>query len=601
MVFLLRHRGPDEQRTALPEPWVGFSHARLRVIDLSAAAAQPMANEQGTVWICFNGEIYNFRELREELIGRGCSFRSRSDTEVILRAYEVWGRDAIPRLDGMFALALWDSRNRTLLLARDRAGKKPLYYWTDGRCITFASEMKALWAHPHVPRRLQESSLGHLLALGYPPPAETVYSAVRQVPPAALALFREGTAGPALRTYWDIPSDKVPGRSAEEASEQMRHLLSKSVNRRLISDVPLGAFLSGGIDSTLVVGLMRRLNPSGSIKTFSIGFEGDPSFNETEHARTAAQAFRTDHTVFTVGPQSFDLLERLVRHYDQPFADSSALPTYILSGMTRSKVTVALTGDGGDELFAGYDRFQAALAAEKIPPGLRRAGRLLLSGLPRGSFSRGTWTRIQRFMQAAEKPLDQRYFLWVSLFQDPDKLLRGFPAGGVLENNGAWNRMKSMRGVSALDRLLLNNFQDYLPNDLLVKTDRCSMAHGLECRSPFLDTALTDWAFRLPDHFKIRAGQGKWILRRAFQDLLPGSIRHRRKRGFGVPLGRWFREQWRTPLRDHLENPEARIWRYLQKKPVQDIVRSHLEGKADAGHSLWFLLTFEVWLRQNAF
>ena len=601
MARLLRHRGPDHQAVALPSDGVGLSHARLSVIDLSPAAAQPMSNESKTIWVCFNGEIYNFQELRRELEAGGACFRSRSDTEVILRAYERWGKEAFRRLDGMFAIALWDSQSRTLLLVRDRAGKKPLHYWTDGCCAVFASEMKALFAHAHVPRRVREPALGHLLALGYPPPGETCYAGIRQVPPASISIFREGMSDPSVSIYWTLSAEKSPALNAAEVSEQLRHLLSEAVKRRLIADVPLGVFLSGGIDSTVVVGLMRRLNPSGSIKTFSIGFEGDPLFNEVPYARTAAQAFQTDHTVFTVGPQSFDLLERLVRHYDQPFADSSALPTTILSGLTRTQVTVALTGDGGDELFAGYDRFQAALAAERIPVELRRAGRLLFSMLPRGSASRGTWTRIQRFVQAAEKPLEQRYFLWMCLFQDPARILRDSSAGVIPENNGAWRRAPSMPGASALDRLLLLNFHDYLPNDLLVKTDRCSMAHGLECRSPFLDTALTEWAFQLPDVFKVRAGQGKWVLRHAFRDLLPTEIQRRKKMGFGVPLGRWFREQWRTPLRDHLENPAARIWRYVRQEPVQRIVRDHLEGKTDAGHALWLLLTFEVWLRQNSF
>lgn len=600
MSFSLKHRGPDESCIARPTEWVGLGHCRLRIIDLSSAARQPMTNEDGTVWLVYNGEIYNFLELREELKARGMAFRSRSDTEVILRAYEAWGKEGIPRLEGMFALALWDSRIRELLVARDRTGKKPLYYRTSDRCTVFGSEIKALLVHPHVPRRLNERVLPHLLALGYPPTGQTCYEEIRQVPPAAFLCFRPDETQPTPKTYWHLPTLPIGHRtSLQDTTNELQRLLTDSVRRRLIADVPLGAFLSGGIDSTLVVGLMTKLAPGRPVKTFSIDFEGDPRFNETHYAQLAADRFHTDHTLFTVGPQSFDLLEQLVWHYDQPFGDSSALPMYLLSKWTRERVTVALSGDGGDELFAGYIRFRTALLSERMPMPLRRLGSWIFRQFPMGSTRRSTWGRLRRFFEVAQEPVGTRFLRWNGFFSNPEEFLTGgkdLPAEDVFRTYG--KALESSSGTAGLSQLLSFNFQEYLPNDLLVKTDRCSMAHGLEIRSPFLDTALTEWAFRLPNELKLRGSVSKWILRRAFRNLLPVAIRHRAKMGFGVPLEIWFRGKWKEPLQDYLSSSQPRIGRYLKARQVQQLVQQHLQGHQDASHPLWLLLTLEVWLRQ---
>lgn len=601
MAFLLKHRGPDEWGVTFPTQGVGLSHCRLKVIDLSEAARQPMPNQEKTIWLVFNGEIYNFKELRCELESRGVSFRSQSDTEVILHAYEVWGREAIPRLDGMFALALWDTRRRELLLARDRTGKKPLYYWTDGRCVVFGSEIKGLLAHSHVPRRLDEGALAHLLAFGYPPSGGTCYDQIRQVPPASFILLQPEGRVPTPKPYWSLPSlDPRAGRpTIHEAEDKLKQLLTAAVRRRLIADVPLGAFLSGGLDSTLVVGLMARLSPDRPVKTFSIGFEGDARFDETSFAQIAAKRFDTEHTVFTVTPQSFELLERLVWHHEQPFGDSSAIPTYLLSQLTRSHVTVALNGDGGDELFAGYDRFQASLLSERLPPGIRKLGAQVLGSLTPGADSRSGWGRARRFFEGAQKPLGERFFLWTSIFPNPgDLLLKGRGIDPKTFYRAYTQALEITPDGSLLGRLLSLNFHEYLSNDLNVKMDRCSMAHGLETRSPFLDTALIEWAFGLPDSFKLRGRQTKWIVRQAFRDLIPPAIQHRGKMGFGVPLAAWFRGRWREPLQDLLGSPQSRLYRYMDPQPVQRLIHHHLHGVQDAGHQLWLLLTLEVWLRQ---
>lgn len=604
MALLLRHRGPDRLSHPLPEPGVGLAHARLRVVDLSTAADQPMSNEQGTVWLCFNGEIYNFPELREELRARGVLFRSRSDTEVILRAYEAWGPEAIPRLDGMFAIALWDSRRRELLLARDRTGKKPLHYWTNGRCLTFASEIKALLAHPHVPRRIDESILGYLLTFGYPPAGRACYQEIRQLPPATFLRLSAEEPDALPRIYWSPPTpNQVPDAGAvpgtdQEAVRQLRELLTEAVRRRLISDVPLGAFLSGGLDSSIVVKLLSTLVPGKQVRTFSIRFEGDARYNETHFAEMAAARFGTDHTVYTVTAQSFDLLERLVWHHDQPFGDSSAIPTYLLSQLARSQVTVALTGDGGDELFAGYDRFSASLLAEQIPLPVRTVAAAIAGRLPSGASEKSFWPRLRRFLRAAPLPLSERLLSWASLFPDAREILRPEflqPDGDL--DPALCTVAATGQGLSPLQRILRINFHDYLPNDLHVKLDRCSMAHGLETRSPFLDTRLVEWSFSLPDRYKLRGGVSKWILRRAFSEELPPAILTRKKMGFGVPLGDWLRGPWREPVHDLFAAGQPRVSRYIRPGVLRALLLRHKEGAEDAGQRLWLLLTLEVWLR----
>ncbi len=598
----LAHRGPDVLQTSRSEPWVGLGHTRLRVIDVSDAAHQPMTNDARTIWLVYNGEVYNFIELRETLTSAGFRFRSSSDTEVVLRAYELWGEESIQRLDGMFALAIWDGRAQKLLLARDRVGKKPLFYWTDGRCLAFGSEIKALLAHGHVPCGVDESQLPFLLAFGHPEVGRSCYRGIHELPPATFVAVQAGDASPVPKRYWAVRfAPAGPPPTAAEARGRLRELLRGAVRRRLISDVPLGALLSGGIDSTIVVGLMRELLGQDQIRTFSIGFADDPQFDETRYARAAAERFGTEHTVFTVTAQSFELLERLVWHYDQPFGDSSAIPTYLLAQLTKGHVTVALSGDGGDELFAGYTRFLAACWAERLPAWVWASAAGVMRSVP-AQRERSAVGRLKRLLEGAGLPLPERYLSWIAYIRDPWDWLQqdGFAREGGLTSltpaMAAW--WDQTEGTSTLSRLLHLNFMDYLPGDLLVKTDRCSMAHGLEVRSPFLDTALIEYVAALPDHMKSRLWRTKTLLREACRDVLPAVIRRRGKMGFGVPLGRWFRSAWRAPLQDYLSGGQARIARYLRGERIDELVRRHLQGLEDAGGRLWLLLTLEVWLRQ---
>jgi asparagine synthase (glutamine-hydrolysing) len=574
---------------------ISLLHARLKVIDLSPAALQPMSNEDGSVWVAFNGEIYNFASLRDELQKFGHTFRSRSDTEVIVHGYEQWGEAVIDRLDGMFALAIWDESRQRLLLARDRAGKKPLFYAVHEGGFYFGSEIKALLA-AGVPAAPSLDGLASLLAYGYAPPPGTVYQHIAQLPPAHRMVVSLGKA-PAISRYWDLSfSPRTRRPREEEVCEHLRHLLTRAVERRLVSDVPLGAFLSGGVDSSIIVGLMAQ--KAGRVKTFSIGFQGDARYDETSFARIASQRFGTEHHEFFVRPQDAALLDRLVWHHDGPFGDSSALPTYVVSQKTREHVTVALSGDGGDELFAGYLRFWAAVAAEKVPAVLREVGARVAAFLPRGLPERSLPARAGRFLRAASLPLGDRLTAWNSYaaFSLPS-LLRP----EVLEQVSpdlplSYHRSFFPREGSVLSAALYHNFSTYLPHDLLVKMDRCSMAHALEARAPFLDTALMEYVAGLPDDFKLRGMTTKYILKKAFRDLLPPEIAQRGKMGFGVPLAAWFRGELREMLRARLLPGSARLNEYLRPEAVAALLQEHDAGSADHSHTLWLLLTLESWL-----
>ena len=606
MATILCHRGPDEQGSWLLPPGPitgGLAHTRLRIVDLSRAAAQPMATDDGAICLVFNGEIYNFRELRASLEQRGARFRSHSDTEVLLRAYEFDGDACIESLEGMFALAIWDHRRQRLLLARDRVGKKPLFYATNGRRIVFGSEIKAVFRHPDVASEVRHDALPSLLTFGYVPAPATCYRGIEQLPAGHWLSWEQGKP-PTLRRYWDVPlpdgaAPRPPPMTEREAARELREHLERAVRRRLVADVPLGAFLSGGIDSSIVVGLMSRLVDK-PVRTFSIGFAGCPDYDETSHARAVAAHFGTIHTEFLVRPQAVELIERLVWHHDGPFADSSALPTYLLSKLTREHVTVALNGDGGDELFAGYQRFAATLLAERIPGPARRAARRLLARVPdwgrHGSFIR----QARKFADAASLPFFDRLMRWVSVFyEDLPQLLPGarLPSPPWQSEPADPLLAERLTRASPLTRLLYVNFKTYLAGDLLVKMDRTSMAHGLEARSPFLDHRVVEFAFGLPDRWKLRGLTTKVLLRRAFADLVPASVFQRRKMGFGVPLRPWFRGELRGFVHDVLDSPTTRLRQWLNHDAVRRLCHEHARGQADHSHRLWMLLTFEIWLR----
>ena len=589
----LRHRGPDAEGRAHFEH-ASLGHRRLAVIDLSPAGEQPMFNDDRSIAVVFNGEIYNHHALRRELESQGARFVSRSDTEVIVRGYEHWGDAVVARLDGMFALALYDSRKQRSLLARDRAGKKPLFYASLGGRLVFGSEIKALTALG-VRADVEKSALPYLLLYGYVPSPLTLYREVKQLPPAHLMVVEEGLSK--IERYWSAPfTQPTLSIAMPEAAREVRRLVEQAVSSRLEADVPLGAFLSGGVDSTIVVGVMSRLL-GRKVKTFSIGFAGDARYDETHYARLVARAFDTEHTEFTLQPSSFDLVEKLVALHDGPFGDSSAIPTSVVSMLTREHVTVALSGDGGDELFCGYPRFLAAEAAERVPPFLRSVVERLTRALPASHGKRSLGARSLRFLKAAHRSLPDRLATWTSVFVDLQEIVR--PELGLdLEAPWNWNReiFAESGDVETMRRILHANFRGYLPEDLLVKTDRASMAHALEVRSPFLDTELIAFASRLPPELLRKGVATKRVLREAFADLLPPAIQKRAKMGFGVPLGAWFRGELRDYVRDRL-TPQALVFEYLQHAPVARLLREHESGKADHGQRIWLLLTLEVWLQ----
>ncbi len=597
----LQHRGPDSGGQ-WREGAVGLGHTRLRIIDLSEAAAQPMSGCDPSVRLTFNGEIYNHRELRAELEGKGHRFRSRSDSEAIVHGYEEWGPAVVERLDGMFALGLWDGARRRLLLARDRTGKKPLFFALspDGAALRFASEVKALVAAGH-PDALDPSALPMFLSWGWVPAPATLHAGVRQLPTASRLLFEPGRGAPRVETYWE-PTFRAPPLAVRpaEARARVRELVVAAVQRRLESDVPLGAFLSGGIDSTIVVGVMAKLL-GRRVKTFSIGFASDPAFDETSYARVASRAFSTEHTEFQLGPGSVEAIEHLVWLHDGPFSDSSAIPTAQVARMTREHVTVALSGDGGDELFAGYLRFLAAEASEKVPAPLRAAlgtaGGLIPGALPPHSLG----ARARRFLVAAGLPLGERMGHWNSsfAFSLPSLLRPELCASLDLDGPLAWQRGFFAGDGTTLARVLDHNFRTYLAWDLHPKVDRCSAGQALEVRAPLLDTALVEYAGRLPDGIKRRGLRTKVVLREAFADLLPTEIQRRGKRGFGVPLAAWFRGPLRPLLQDTLGSG-ARLHGLLQRSTIDALIDDHLTGRADRADPLFTLLTLEVWLRQLA-
>ncbi|MBL8609614.1 MAG: asparagine synthase (glutamine-hydrolyzing) [Myxococcales bacterium] len=593
----LHHRGPDHQGSWRDDRAV-LGHARLSILDLSPGAHQPMVSAHGDVVVAFNGEIYNHHALRRELEGRGHEFRTRSDTEVIVEGYRAWGDEVVRRIDGMFAIAVWDTRRHRLLLARDRAGKKPLFYAVDGEGVRFASEAKALFASG-LPAAVDPSGLPSLLTLGYVEPPGTLYRGVEQLPPASMLVLERGER-PLVTRYWHAPFAEPPiDRPLPDTLHDVRRAVERAVERRLEADVPLGAFLSGGVDSTIIVGVMRQVL-GAKVRTFSIGFSGDARYDETRYARIAAEAFETEHTEFTLEPSSFELVERLVAVHDGPFGDSSAIPTSVVSRLTREHVTVALTGDGGDELFCGYPRFLAAEAADRIPQRVRDVGLALVQRLPRGESERTLFARGARFFRHAARPLAERLLGYYPYFAfELDGVLRRDVARAIdVDRPLAWTReiLAASAGATPLARVLHHNFESYLPHDLLVKADRSSMLHSLEVRSPFLDTELVALAARLRDPLKRRGPRMKWVLKKAFDDLIPGPIKHRKKMGFGVPLAAWFRGDLRDYLLDHLGD-RARLFDYLERDSVRRLVDEHMAGKADHGQRIWLLLTLEIWLR----
>jgi len=593
MCEVIRHRGPDDEGIHV-EPGVGLGMRRLSIIDL-AGGRQPIHNETSTIWVVFNGEIYNYRELRRELESFGHRFSTSSDTESIVHAYEQWGEDAFRRLRGMFAIALWDQPNRTLLLARDRAGQKPLHYTERRGRLYFASEIKSLLAAGAIDPVLDPAALDHYLAFLYTPRDASIFDGVRKLPPGHYLRWRDGRIH--VGQYWSIAADEPFTGSEAEAVEELGSVLHDAVRSHLVSDVPLGAFLSGGVDSSAVVGMMARAS-SRPVKTFSIGFD-DPEFDELEYARTVANHFGTDHHEFVVRPDGLSILDDLIGHFDEPFADSSAIPTWYVSEIARRHVTVVLSGDGGDELFGGYDRYLPHPRVEtfdRVPvPGLRAAASLAWPLLPHGA-------RGKNFLRHVAKDDLGRYLDSIELFHADERAdlysaelrarLHG-DAEAVLSQH--FDRFGALAHDS---RMMRFDFETYLPEDVLTKVDRMSMAHSIETRVPLLDNEVIDFAATLPAELKIRNGRRKHILKETLRTLLPDSILRRRKQGFGIPLGTWFRGGLTDLFSDVLNSPRTRQRGYFEPAFVSRLLREHLSGERDHTLRLWQLLVFELWHRQ---
>ncbi|MGI8558917.1 MAG: asparagine synthase (glutamine-hydrolyzing) [Solirubrobacteraceae bacterium] len=602
----LQHRGPDgggeaRLRSARPEVELGgsFGFCRLKVVDLSDRAFQPMFNDDRSVALVFNGEIYNFRELRRELTALGMPIRSTGDTEVVLRAYEAWGEDFLERLDGMFALAVWDAQAPLLLLARDRPGKKPLYYSVSEQGIVFGSEIKAILACPWFHARPDWSRLPELLTFGYVPNPGTMLQGVQQVPPASAVVFdRHGVHPP--RSYWSALPQGRMRRVGKDTSEQIAELVDAAVRRRLVADVPVGAFLSGGIDSSLVVGLMAKATPE-PVHSFSIGFPDEQSFDERGYARAIAERFGTQHTEFSVEVDAVSLIDRLLWHHDQPFADSSAIPTYVVSQLAREHVTVVLTGDGGDEVFAGYDRFRAAAVSASIPGPVVKAAAAIAPLLPGYGSYHSARRRLERFAAQPEATVQSRYLAWASVTQaDVVRELLPKQLGSMAPEAGAASMHEQYALASALpplDQILFANLTTYLPDDLAVKMDRMTMAHSLEARSPLLDTALIELLAQVPARNKIGLRYPKPLLRKAFGPLLPSWVWRRPKHGFGVPMRHWFAGELGTMFEDEMLASDARCLEVIDPAQLRRLWTAQRAGTAEHSGTLWLLLTLERWMR----
>jgi asparagine synthase (glutamine-hydrolysing) len=589
------HRGPDDEGMYLGEG-VGFGFRRLSIIDLSGGH-QPLANEDESLWVMLNGEIYNYPELRKDLEARGHRFSTHSDTETIVHLYEEFGEGCFARLRGMFAIALWDSRNRKLLLARDRIGKKPLYYSSDGRRIIFGSELKSILAAGGVQRDLDAQALSDYFSYGYIPAPKTIYRSVRKLLPGHYLVV----SAKELREvcYWDLSFGNVETRTEDEWCEIIRGELCEATRVRLMSDVPLGAFLSGGVDSTAVVATMSRLMRQ-SVKTCSIGFD-DKDFDEAEYARRVGGFFGTEHHEQVVNPDALSVINKLVWHYDEPFADSSAVPTYYVSAIARQQVTVALGGDGGDETFAGYRRYYF----DQMENGLRRyvpaplrkgvfgpLGRLYpaLAWAPRVFRAKATFESLSRSPLAG-------YFNSISVFRPNDKRslftpdfqhnLNGYDSMSVLERY--YDRSDAKDHLSKIQYV---DIKTYLPDDILAKVDRASMAVSLEVRAPLLDHKLMERAATIPSDLKLKGRNGKYIFKKAIASEVPSEVLHRKKQGFAVPLNRWFREELRDLTHEALFGFDDGVLNRTLLKKVWD---QHQRGTYDRSPHLWAVLMYRKW------
>jgi len=595
MCRIIEHRGPDDQGVTL-DRGVALGMRRLSIIDL-AGGHQPISGEDGSVSIVYNGEIYNFHELKDRLEAAGHQFKTHCDTETVLHGYEEFGPDCLKDLRGMFAFAIWDAKKQVLFIARDRAGKKPLYYSvTRGGSLIFGSELKVLLQHPDVEREIDPKALDAYFTLGYIPDPYSIFKNVKKLPPGHYLTFSEGRLD--VKQYWDFNFNPSESLREEDYLEELRFLLDESVRLRLISDVPLGAFLSGGIDSSTIVGLMAR-HSAQPVKTFSIGFHED-SYNELKYARMTAQKFGTDHHEFFVTPEICSVVDELAWFMDEPFADQATIPNYVVSKLAREHVKVVLSGDGGDELFAGYTRYivaQNRASFDLIPKTLRQGLGPLSKNLPHGTKGRNYLFNIS---------LDpvSRYLDSVSTFTSLNR--ESLYTRDFRDLVGAEGYVSSLfRDLSArvttgepLDRLLYIDSKTYLPGDILAKVDRTSMAVSLEARAPLLDHKLIEFVGQMPAKLKLSGLESKHLLKKAVADLVPHEILNRPKQGFGVPIQDWINRQLRSRIRESLTEPRSQQRGYVEPGYINVLLNEHERGRRDHSDGLWALFMLELWHRQ---
>jgi asparagine synthase (glutamine-hydrolysing) len=592
MCDVMRHRGPDDEGFHVAAG-VGLGMRRLSIIDLSTGH-QPIHNEDGTVWVVFNGEIYNYRELRQALEDAGHRFYTSSDTETIVHGYEEWGDAVFSRLRGMFGIAIWDARLRALLVGRDRPGIKPLYYAEAGGRLFFGSEAKCLLANPEIDRRLDPASLDHYLAHLYTPRDRAIFRGMRKLAPGHFLKVQDGRVE--VQRYWQLPIDETFGGTEDEALDALDDTLSGAVRSHMISDVPLGAFLSGGIDSSLVVALMAKAS-TRPVQTFSIGFD-EEGFNELPHARKVAAHLGTDHHEFIVRPDALGILDRVVWHFDEPFADASAIPTWYVSEIARRHVTVVLSGDGGDELFGGYDRYlphPRVASFDRLAPGVGRAlAAATWRALPHGMKGKNFLRHVARDPQG-------RYLDSVTFFfaDEREALLAPELQEAVVRTEADFAApFARFERLPLAAQMMAFDFETYLPEDCLVKVDRMSMAHSIESRVPLLDHRVVEFAASLPVSMKIQGDRRKHLLKQLAFRYAPREILDRPKQGFGVPIGHWFRGSLRDAFGDILSSPTTRQRGYFDYRFVDRVLEEHLSGRRDHSLRLWQLLVFELWHRQ---
>ena len=603
MLASLEHRGPDD-RGAFAGDGVALGMTRLSIIDL-VTGQQPMSSDDGAARIVFNGEIYNFRAVRAELQAGGHRFRTQSDTEVILRAWEADGERCVERLRGMFAFAIWDARRRRLFLARDRLGKKPLYYWRGGGALVFASEIKALLCHPGPGRAVDWPALHHYLAYGYTPAGRSAFAGIMKLPPGHTATLDGDTF--TARRYWSLPAAASPIRLAPaELAQRLRDEIREAVRLRLESDVPLGAFLSGGVDSSVVVASMREVT-SGRLTTFSIGFgAAAASYDELPYARQVAERFGTEHHEEILEPKAAELAPLIVRSFDEPFADSSAIATYAVAAATARHVKVALSGIGGDETFAGYPRYLGVRVSEawtRLPRWLRRpAGAAAAGLLSESSTSRNLRDWVVRFAAGAERPLPERYFGWTRFFDGPALDALATPALSAhltgdpdADGRAAW---ATRSGGDAVDGAFRIDLATYLSDDLLVMADRMSMAHSLELRGPFCDHRLIETSLAIAPSVKLPGFRLKGLLKAAYADVLPPAVLTHRKQGFMIPLAGWLRTDLRPLLDDLLSPEQVRARGLFRVEAVERLKAEHAASRRSQADRLWTLMMAELWLRE---